>query len=476
MIAGLDPLLASLVLAALLVGATGTWSPCGFSMIETIGPTGHTGGLRTTLAACATFAPFAVLGAIATFVALAWLGSVLHGAGDTIAYVLAAVIALAAAVAEARGLRIVPQVRRQLPIGWRSSAPMPVAAAGYGILLGLGFTTFILSYGVWALMGVSLAIGEPTVGVALGLGFGLGRALPIVVLAPLADRPSGERACEAMAMRSGLYRGARLADAAALGLVALALAGNAQAQGSKQGIPAAFDPSASGPLLAYERANGEAILRRGDGSEERLPGTDPAVGGSRVAVVKADGITLLDRKDLRPVTQIPAGAADAVAVSSRWLAWRARRGQQDVLLAVSIANPANPGPIRQVASARTPSQLGRPSLSGGTVAYAVAKQRKNHLVLARLGAKKGIERRTVRSSRLEALSNPAIRGSEIAFVQTTADLQRVRVAGLGAGDGQTVYRRPTGRGTLWSLALDGERLYVTVIKRNGATSIVTVER
>ena len=55
-----------LALAALLIGATGTWSPCGFSMVETIGPTGHSGGRATTLAACATFLPGAVAGALFT--------------------------------------------------------------------------------------------------------------------------------------------------------------------------------------------------------------------------------------------------------------------------------------------------------------------------------------------------------------------------------------------------------------------------
>ena len=180
----------ALLAAAVLIGATGTWSPCGFSMIETIGPTGHTGGLPTTLAASATFAPFAVAGAVITFGSLALAGDVIHGAGGAIAYAIAAAVALAAALAEARGLPIVPQVRRQLPIGWRQSVPMPLAAAGYGVLLGLGFTTFVLSYGVWALMGVSLALGDATAGLVAGVAFGVGRALPIVVLAPLADRPA----------------------------------------------------------------------------------------------------------------------------------------------------------------------------------------------------------------------------------------------------------------------------------------------
>ena len=57
----------SLLVAAVLIGATGTWSPCGFSMIETIGPTGHTGGRWVTPAACATFLPGAVAGAVVTF-------------------------------------------------------------------------------------------------------------------------------------------------------------------------------------------------------------------------------------------------------------------------------------------------------------------------------------------------------------------------------------------------------------------------
>ena len=39
--------------------------------------------------------------------------------------------------------------------------PMPVAAGLYGILLGLGFTTFVLSFGVWALAGISVALGDP---------------------------------------------------------------------------------------------------------------------------------------------------------------------------------------------------------------------------------------------------------------------------------------------------------------------------
>ncbi|MGB6424189.1 MAG: hypothetical protein WBF18_02810, partial [Solirubrobacterales bacterium] len=127
----IDPLLVSLALAGLVAGLTGTWSPCGFSMIETIGPTGHPGGLRTTLAASATFAPFALLGGVVTFLLLSLVGGLLGEAGP-LRFGIAIGLALVAAGAEARGLRIVPQVRRQLPVRWRSRLPMPLAASGYG--------------------------------------------------------------------------------------------------------------------------------------------------------------------------------------------------------------------------------------------------------------------------------------------------------------------------------------------------------
>ena len=110
----------ALAAAAFLIGLTGTWSPCGFSMVETIGPAGHTGGRRTTVAACATFAPGAVVGGIVTFGALAALGGLVHGAGGTLAYVVAAAIAVVAAVARRAARRSCP----------RSAASSPSTGAG----------------------------------------------------------------------------------------------------------------------------------------------------------------------------------------------------------------------------------------------------------------------------------------------------------------------------------------------------------
>jgi hypothetical protein len=219
-----DPVEIALAVAALLIGATGTFSPCGLSVIETIGPTGHTGGRRTTVAACASFLPGAIAGGLLTFGSLALVGDLIHGAGGRASYLAAAAIAVVASMLEARGARIVPQIRRQLPEHWRRVMPMAIAAGLYGVLLGIGFTTFVLSFGVWALAGVSLALGDPTVGLLIGGAFGLGRAIPILALASVAGRGPGVRATELMCERPGVYLGLRRGDATALLLVAIALA------------------------------------------------------------------------------------------------------------------------------------------------------------------------------------------------------------------------------------------------------------
>jgi hypothetical protein len=212
-------LTACLLAAALAAGVTGAWSPCGLSMVETLAPGGYAGRLRTSLLACATFSLGALAGGAATFGGLALAGAAL-GAGTPAAVGAAAVVAMAAAAGEARGARIVPQVRRQVPEQWRRVLPMPVAAAGYGVLLGLGFTTFILSFAVWALAGASVALGDPALGLALGAAFGAGRALPVVLLAPAGASAVTAAMCE----RPAILRRLRRLDALALAACALALA------------------------------------------------------------------------------------------------------------------------------------------------------------------------------------------------------------------------------------------------------------
>ena len=473
----MGPLEIALAAAALLIGATGTFSPCGLSAIDTIGPTGHTGGRRITAAACATFLPGAVVGGVVTFGSLALAGQLLHGAGGRAAYAVAAGIALLAALLEARGTRIVPQIRRQLPEHWRRVMPMPLAAALYGVMLGLGFTTFVLSFGVWALAGVSLAIGDPSTGLLLGACFGLGRAIPIVVLAPLAGSPAGIRATELLCEREGSYRRLRLGDAAALLAAAVALVvvpGSAGAAGTS--VPHATDPSATADALLFQRLAGPAVINR-SGAEAALPGSHPAIGGRYVATVVGDAVQLFDRDTLAPVAQIAAPGAEAIAVSDYWLAYRAPAGGGDGVYVRYIGDPSAPTPPAMLASEDGASQLSPPSVDGAILVYAIATPGGSRVVQWVLGTHK--HRALVRSPRL-LLFDPSVDGNSFAYVRSDARRSRLMVRRRHAdGAGRILFTLKRSAGMLWSDALTDGIAYVTVLqpKADGAdASIIGVGR
>jgi hypothetical protein len=388
----LAPVLAA---AALAAGITGAWSPCGFSMVETLAPQGYAGRVRTTVLACATFALGALAGGTITFGGLSLLGSLL-GAG---APVVAGAVALSAAVGEARGARIVPQVRRQVPEAWRRVMPVPVAAGLYGVLLGLGFTTFILSFAVWALAGVSVALGDPGLGLVIGLAFGAGRALPVAALAP----SGGGYAAELMAQRPAILRGLRGIDAVALAVCAFAL-WSAPAQAATVVARGATDPSADGSLLALAVPPSSGLLLRPGQPTQRAPGAHPAVGGGRVAWIAGDTVHVGS-------ATIVAPGADAVAVSAGYVAWRAGRA----LFAAPLL-----GAARRVAT----GAVGRPALDGATLLYDLGERRLRAVNLA-TGA-----RRTLRRIARGQLRAPSALGGRLLYVRATFKRQQLMIGSL----------------------------------------------
>jgi hypothetical protein len=475
----LGALEACLALAALLIGATGTFSPCGLSVVETIGPTGHTGGRRTTTAACAAFLPGAIAGGVVTFGVLALAGELLHGAGGRAPYLVAAGLAAVAAGLEAKGVRVVPQIRRQVPEHWRRVMPMPLAAALYGVLLGLGFTTFVLSFGVWALAGISLAVGEPWLGVVIGACFGLGRAVPILVLAPLAGRPAGIRANELMCEHPAVYRGLRGGDAAVLAAAALALVvvpGNAGAR--SVAADRATDPGATAESLTFERLGGQAVIRRG-GTDLALPGSDPAIGGAYVATIAPGGenVRLFSRATLEPVADVGTPGADAIGVSSGWIAYRAPlQGGGDGIFARSIANPTAPGPVKALATVGGAGRLSAPSIDGGTLVYAVARRNGSRIVRRVVGSRKS--RTLVRSGRL-LLFSPSIKGRSFVYTRTDARRSRLMIRRTRRGGaGKVLFSIKRSRATMWSTSLSESFAFVTLLDRaaNPGARIVKLRR
>lgn len=386
----------ALITLALIAGVTGAWSPCGFSMVETLAPAGYAGRMRTTIVACTTFAMGALVGGVITFGGLALLGSWL----GTAAPAIAALIAIAAAVLEARGARIMPQVRRQVPESWRRVMPVSLAAGLYGVLLGLGFTTFILTFAVWALAGVSVALGDPAIGLLVGLAFGVGRTFPVVVLAPF----GGGAAHAAMAEQPHILRSLRLADAAALAVVAVALFA-APAQAQIVGAAAGFsDPSVDVGSVAFHRPGGLGELR-GPSGVYAVPGNHPAIGGGRQAYI-ANGHVVVEG-----VGAIAAPAADSVAVSGTVVAWR--QGQELVAASLSDLVP------RQILV----GAVGRPALTGTLLVFDIDGR------IESVDLSTGLRTMLRREARVQ-LRGPSVIGGELAYVRASYSRQQVRVGRL----------------------------------------------
>ena len=493
-----------LALVAVVAGATGTWSPCGLSMIETIGPQGHEGGRRTTLAACATFFLGALAGGVMTFGSLSLLGAALGAHGDGAAAVAAVVVATAAALGDARGARILPQIRRQVPEPWRRAMPLPLAAGLYGGLLGLGFTTFVLTFAVWALAGIAVALGSPAAGVAIGLAFGLGRALPVVSMAPRAEGERGARITELMAERPGILRGARFANAGALTLFALLLA-TGTAAAAQRVAPSATDPTVGSDAFAFQRPGIGAMLQWGRRGTIEIPrGDNPALAGRLVAWREGDLVRALDLRTLRIVFQRRISGVQKIALSGRWLAYRRRARGSDLLQAQPLVGR---GAIRTIARAGGTVSMGRPSIYGDTVVFHLAG-RSGSSVLAYDVRRRRL--RAVRRSRTAQLTHPTILGSRLLYVAASRCAQELRLGRLATtrrervlmrigstalrdrghsrghtGQGSEAGRCPRGspaRTTmmLWTTALSFRRAYVTQLRPRGDGStfptIVSVAR
>lgn len=476
----------ALVTTALLAGLTGTWSPCGFSMLDSLGRGTREGRPAVTLRACLAFAVGAIAGGTAVFGALSALGSLLGG-GDSLATLAAFGVAVGGAAAELRGLRVRPQIRRQVPEPWRRVLPLPVAASLYGVLLGVGFATFVLTFAVVSLAAISLALGNPALGLAVGAAFGAGRALPVVVLAPTAHTPWASRALELMAERPLVLRGFRTADGLALAAAAVALA-TGPAWGARQVAAPARDPSVSRQVVAYENGRGGAVLRS-RGRTLTLPGSDPAVGAQFVAWRRGELVTVLDRDTQRTISRTIRGV-DALSVSRRWLAWRGRsaRGER-----IGVARLPAGGPARRVVSIHVVGELSRPELDGDRLVYSVAGRGGSRIVIANLRTRR---RRIAVRSRRRQLLQPSLRGPGLLYVSIDRCGQqlvlrrrgRERVllqarpltrsdAGYepghtsqGSGTGPCPHRSEGTRSMLWTTALGRRWAYVTLLRPRFAHS------
>ena len=184
----------------------------------------------------------------------------------------------------------------------------------------------------------------------------------------------------------------------------------------------AYDPAASGAVLAWQRAGGQGVIA-GSGGQTALPGTHPALGGGRIAWREGSAIVVADAATLARLERHDAPGADVVAVTDSLLAWRTRDagGTDRIWVVLPGAAP------RLLVQQPAPHELGRPALAGGRLLTHVAGPTGSRLI--------GVDVATgaqeiLRTEPGAQVSNPASDGSLLLYVHATGRAQELRLGAV----------------------------------------------
>jgi sulfite exporter TauE/SafE len=152
-------------------------------MLGSITPLGERGrGSRWWLTVTAYVVGSALAGA-AVGGSLGGLGSwATAGAGARLV-LLGAVVAIGLALDLGAVGRSLPTVHRQVDEAWRTRYRGWVWGLGYGVELGIGVVTIVTTSTVYATWAAALLSGSASAGAAIGVAFGLSRALPVLSVA-----------------------------------------------------------------------------------------------------------------------------------------------------------------------------------------------------------------------------------------------------------------------------------------------------
>ena len=413
------------VVAALLIGATGTFSPCGLSVIDTIGPTGHTGGRRTTIAACVAFLPGAIAGGLLTFGSLAAArrpaarrgraGLLPGGGGDRAARggprgardrivpadPPSAARALAAGDADAGGRRPLRRAARDrlhdLRPLLRCLGPRRRQPRGRGPALGL------------------------LVGAASGWA-GRSRSWRLR-RSPGASRHPGDRADVRAPGRLPRPAPRRRRGAADRGG-----SGAGRRPGQRRRRRRRASQHATDPVRHRGRPALPAARRSGGDQPRgaRGPAARPAPGDRRPLRRHRQGDTVQLLRSQHPRPSRRSGAPGPTRSRSRMPGSPTAPRSAGATGSTSATSPTRRRRPRRSCSPREggAAQLSPPAVDGNILLYAVATPRGSRVVQRIMGTRK--HRTLVRSPRL-LLFDPAVEGKSFAYVRTDARRSRLMV-------------------------------------------------
>jgi hypothetical protein len=239
------------VVVAVVAAIRGMWSPCGLSMISSLNPVAERARGHRPAVTAAWYVAGAVLGGavLGAGCALAALGLAPLHLARAMAFGIAAACAAVAVLSDARTFAIsLPDHPRQVNERWLGAYRRWIYAAGFGVQIGTGFATYIMTAAVYLAAALAVLSG-PGGALLVGLSFGLARGLCVVV---------SMRAVTPERLRS-LLRRIEALDVASLSAV---VAVNIAVASVASGVAAGLVPAAAVALLLSAAALLPSLVRR----------------------------------------------------------------------------------------------------------------------------------------------------------------------------------------------------------------------
>ncbi len=178
-----------LTLALLTAGVAalrGMWSPCGLSMLSSLNPVSEAARGHRFWGTATEYLLGAVVGGALLGAACA-AGAYLVSLADPSARVLWVLALAAALVGVASDTRVfgrsLPDHPRQVDERWLVRYRRWIYAGGYGVQIGTGFATYIMTAAVYLAAALAVLTAAPGAALAVGVTFGAVRGLLILVAA-----------------------------------------------------------------------------------------------------------------------------------------------------------------------------------------------------------------------------------------------------------------------------------------------------
>jgi hypothetical protein len=417
-------------------------------MLETFTPA-VCGSRKRQIVGQSLFAVAAVLTAAVLGLLLGLLGSML---GAEQAVLGAAALALVAAAREAGLISFsIPQARRQVPEHWRFELPLPVWATGYGAGLGAGFFTYQPISTFWVACAGALALGEPVPAALCVSLYGAGRALMVVWPRRRADDPTA--AVERLIGRRGMLLRANVVALVLCGIL-LAVAPAAGA-GVTRIAQDALDPAVDRGNLAFATENGNVVVRTAGGPDLTFNGaTEPSLSGPYLAYRDSAGIRVVRWADGTEVRRLSGANLSKPALAWPLLAFVRRDSPYDKLFVRNLVS----GRQTLHSTVRLPTDLGRPSLRHGRLAWHTATRKESKIMVVTLSSG---ARKTMAVTRIGLLGNPSVYRTRVVWVDARFGVTFLK-QGWVTGPRRVILARINSRTvSYWTTAVSSSAAYMT---------------